>query len=110
MRSSPNDALETLLFWLDAVRRRTVPTIPCPSSQAPTALLATPRHVDVCEAQLRADPNANAGALQSLKRRDGDVWEKHADAAAARPMGVALLIFAHRHAKHAVAQDEVPPH
>ena len=25
-------------------------------------------------------------------------------------MGVALLIFAHRHAKHAVAQDEVPPH
>ncbi len=68
---APGDALATLLFWLDALRRR----------------------IDAILAELRV---SDAGAADAFEARLAAEWVDHADADAVRPIGLPVVVFAHK--------------
>jgi len=71
--SSPGEALETLTYWLAALRK----------------------HVEAAMAELRGSASGEA-ELAAISARNAETWAEHPDADQVRPMGVALVIFANK--------------
>ena len=67
------EALPTLTFWLDAVRKQ----------------------ADACAAQLRATPAGTAKA-EAAQRRAEEPWAEHADRREVRPVGVPVVVLGHK--------------
>ena len=71
--SNPGDALSTLTFWLDEVRKQ----------------------VETCAMQLRATPAGAASADKAQQLAD-ELWLEHPDGPQVRPVGVPVVVLGHK--------------
>ena len=67
------EALSTLTFWLDAVRKQ----------------------AEACAVQLRATP-AGVAKAEAARRRAEEPWAEHADSREVRPVGVPVVVLGHK--------------
>jgi hypothetical protein len=56
---------------------------------------AVRQHVDKASAQLKSMASGKA-ELQAMQQKSAEVWEGHEDRGKVRPMGISLLILAHK--------------
>ena len=71
--SQPGEALSTLTFWLDEVRKQ----------------------AEACAVQLRSTPAGTAKA-EAARRQAEHPWSEHPDRAQVRPVGVPVVVVGHK--------------
>ena len=71
--SSPGEALSTLIFWLDEVRKQ----------------------AEACAVQLRATP-AGVAKADAARRQAEEAWSEHPDRPQVRPVGVPVVVLGHK--------------
>jgi len=72
--SAPGDALETMLFWFEQIRK----------------------HVGLSLQQVAASGPGGAEKAMALRERANEAWSDHPDRDDLRPLGIPVMVFAHK--------------